>query len=207
MARRPSPAKQSSTRREAPSRRQGRGRLSSIDLLPEDAEPDVVWAIDALRERNMHGNAILAEFNARLADRGIKKISKSAWSRYAVRKALSFRRLDEVRRISNELVSVLDPDSLDDVTVATAEMVKFAAFQMLEKPDELSSKSIMELSRALATAVSAQKGSAEHRKRLEADARAKIETALDRAEAMAIDAGLDGDRIAQLRREFLGIKS
>lgn len=26
------------------SSREGRGRLSSIDLLPDDAEPDVIWA-------------------------------------------------------------------------------------------------------------------------------------------------------------------
>jgi hypothetical protein len=85
-------------------RREGRGRLSSIDMLPEDAEPDVVWALEQLRERTMPQNAILDEFNKRLADRGIAKVSKSSWSRYAVRKAIQFRKLDEVQRMSGELV-------------------------------------------------------------------------------------------------------
>src|SRR3546814_3044775 len=64
---------------------EGRGRLSSIDLLPEEAEPDIVWASEQLRLREKPAKMILAEFNARLADRGIASISKSAWGRYSVR--------------------------------------------------------------------------------------------------------------------------
>lgn len=188
-------------------RRTGRGRLSSIDTLPEEADADVEWVVEALRERKMHQNAILAEFNARLADRGIKAISKSAFNRYAVRKAVSFRKLDEVRRISNELVSVLDPDSLDDVTVATAEMIKLAAFQMLEDPDGLNSKNVMELSRALATAVSAQKGSAEHRRKMQDEARAKVAKVLDEAEgALSEETREDGAAVLKrIREEVYGI--
>ena len=52
----------------------GRGRLSSIELLPDEAEPDIVWANEQLRERTMPANAILTEFNKRLADRGIGSI-------------------------------------------------------------------------------------------------------------------------------------
>ncbi|RIA44058.1 uncharacterized protein DUF3486 [Hephaestia caeni] len=167
-------------------RREGRGRLSSIDLLPDEAEPDVVWALAALRERKMPLNAILAEFNARLADRGIGSISKSAWSRYAVRKAIQFRQLDEVRRISDELVQSLGTDGPDQVTVAVAEMVKLAAFRLLERglsTDEMGvgSKEVMELSRAVASAVTAQKVSADHRKRLEDQVKAKVDRAIDAA--------------------------
>ena len=69
-------------------RREGRGRLSSIDLLPEEAEEDVVWALEQLRARNLPQTVILAEFNERLADKGIEAISKSSWSRYAVLKRI-----------------------------------------------------------------------------------------------------------------------
>lgn len=186
-------------------RREGRGRLSTIDLLPEDAEPDVVWALEQLRERTMPGNAILDEFNKRLADRGIAKVSKSAWSRYAVRKAIQFRKLDEVQRMSSELVASLGTGGPDQVTVAVAEMLKLAMFTTLEKGD-LNAKGIMELSRALSSAVSAQKTSADYRKKLEIEARASAEAAFDKAEEMVRDAGLSADRIAQLRREFLGVK-
>src|SRR3546814_9118424 len=84
---------------------EGRGRLSSIDLLPEEAEPDIVWASEQLRLREKPAKMILAEFNARLADRGIASISKSAWGRYSVRKAIQFRKLDQVHHISGELRS------------------------------------------------------------------------------------------------------
>jgi hypothetical protein len=161
-------------------RREGRGRLSSIDLLPEEAEPDVVWALEALRERSMPQNAILDEFNKRLADRGIAKVSKSAWSRYAVRKAIQFRRLDEVQRMSAELVQSLGTGGPDQVTVAVAEMLKLAAFQRLEE-GKLETKGIMELARALSSAVGAQKTSAEHRKRLEEDVRDRVDKAIDKA--------------------------
>jgi hypothetical protein len=40
-------------------RREGRGRLSTIDLLPEEAEEDVVWALEQLRERKLPQNVIL----------------------------------------------------------------------------------------------------------------------------------------------------
>src|SRR3546814_19476969 len=72
---------------------EGRGRLSSIDLLPEEAEPDIVWASEQLRLRETPAKMILAEFNARLADRCIASISTSAWGRYSVRNAIPFRKL------------------------------------------------------------------------------------------------------------------
>jgi hypothetical protein len=163
-------------------RREGRGRLSSIDMLPEDAEPEVVWALEQLRERTMPQTAIFAEFNSRLADRGIAAISKSAWSRYAVRKAIQFRKLDEVQRMSGELVASLGTSGPDQVTVAVAEMLKLAAFQRLEE-GESSTKGIMELARALSAAVGAQKTSAEHRKRLEDEVRSRVDKAIDKADA------------------------
>lgn len=189
----------------ASSRREGRGRLSTIDMLPDEAEPDLVWAVEQLRERKMHARAILDEFNARLADRGIAPISKSAWGRYAVRKAIQFRKLDEVRRISDELVESLGADGPDQVTVAVAEMVKLAAFRLLEGGDA-GAKDVNELARALNSAVNAQKTSAEHRRRIEAQIQDKLVSAADKAETLAREAGLGADRIAQMRRDVLGLR-
>jgi len=189
----------------ASSRREGRGRLSSIDMLPDEAEPDLVWAVEQLRERKMHARAILDEFNARLADRGIAPISKSAWGRYAVRKAIQFRRLDEVRRISDELVESLGADGPDQVTVAVAEMVKLAAFRLLEGGDA-GAKDVNELARALNSAVNAQKTSAEHRRRIEQQLQDKLKSVADRAETLGREAGLSADRISQMRRDVLGLR-
>lgn len=185
-------------------RREGRGRLSSIDLLPEEAEPDIVWALEQLRERTMPQVAILDEFNGRLADRGFGKVSKSAFSRWSVRKAIQFRRLDEVRAITSDVVTGLGTDGADQVTVAVAEMLKVAIYESLE--GQLDPKSIMELSRALGSAVSAQKASAEHRRKLEEQVNAKVEAAAEVAETAAREAGLSADRVAQIRRDVLGVR-
>lgn len=187
-------------------RREGRGRLSSIDLLPEDAEADIVWALEQLRERTMPQNAILDEFNARLADRGVAKVSKSAFSRWSVRKALQFRRLDEVRAITGDIVTGLGTDGADEVTVAVAEMVKVAAFELLEAGD-LDPKGVMELSKALGAVVAAQKTSTEHRRKLEERAAAQVDQALDKMGEAAREAGLSSDRVAQIRRDVLGVRS
>lgn len=185
-------------------RREGRGRLSSIDTLPEEAEPDILWALEALRERAMPQTAILAEFNARLADRGIAGVSKSAFSRWSVRKAVQFRRLDEVRAITGDVVAGLGTDGADQVTITCAELIKVAIYESLE--GELAPKDIMSLSRALNAAVAAQKTSAAHREKLEAQANAQIEQAAELATASAREAGLSADRVAQIRRDVLGMR-
>lgn len=185
--------------------REARGHLSSIDMLPDEAEEDIVWALEQLRERKLPQNTILMEFNERLADKGIAPISKSAWGRYAVRKAIQFRKLDEVQRIGGELVRSMDAEHPDQVTVAVAELIKVAVFEVLENGNP-TSKGIMELSRALQSAVGAQKGSAEYRERLQKEARAELNRAADRAGKIATEAGLSAETVAQLRREFLGVR-
>ncbi|PTR11777.1 MULTISPECIES: phage protein Gp27 family protein [unclassified Novosphingobium] len=181
-------------------RRDGRGRLSTIDLLPDEAEADVVWALEQLRANKLPQTAILAEFNERLADRGIPPVSKSAWSRFAVRKAIQFRKLDEVQRMSAELVSSLGTEGPDQVTVAVAEMLKLAMFQQLE--GDVSTKGIMELSRALQSAVNAQKASAEARRRLEEDVQARLQKAAEAVQEVGKKAGVSDETLAEINRRL-----
>jgi hypothetical protein len=186
-------------------RREGRGRLSSIDLLPEEADADIMWALEQLRERTMPQAAILDEFNGRLADRGVAKVSKSAFSRWSVRKAIQFRRLDEARAISGDVVANLGADGADQVTVAVGEMLKTAIFESLE--GQLDSKAIMELSRALTSVVSAQKTSADHRAKLEAQINAKVEQAAEKADVAAREQGLSAEMAAEIRNKVLGVRT
>ncbi|MEO0589101.1 MAG: phage protein Gp27 family protein [Pseudomonadota bacterium] len=161
--------------------RKGRGRLSSIDLLPDVAEGAILWANEQLRARSLPANAILVEFNERLLDLNaehdldppITPISRSAFNRHSVRKALIFRKLDEAQRIGAELVRSLDPKMPEEVTIAVAELIKASAFELLEEGD-LNAKGLMELSRAVSTAVQAQAKSSEYRERLEREVQAKL---------------------------------
>lgn len=184
-------------------RRTGRGRLSSIDLLPDEAQPDVEWALEELRARKLQQTEIFDTFVARLAEKDIEPPSRSAFNRYSVRKAIQFRQLDEARRISNELVAALGADGADDLTVAVSEMLKVTAMQMLEGGVH-DPKGVMELARAIQAAVGAQKTSLEHRKKLEDRIMAKASKAID---AVAKEGGLSAERVSQLRREFLGVRT
>ncbi|MBN9504933.1 MAG: DUF3486 family protein [Altererythrobacter sp.] len=180
--------------------REGRGRLSSIDLLPEEAEEDVVWALEQLRDRKQSQVVILVGLNDRLVAKGIEPISKSAFNRYAVRKAVQFRRLDEGQRIASEVAGALGTAGADQMTVAIAEMLKLAIFERLET-GELDPKSIMELGRAISSAVGAQKASAEHRRKLQEEALARVDKAIDKAgEALAEDSTLAADPAAVLQK-------
>lgn len=178
-------------------RREGRGRLSSIDMLPEEAEPDIVWALDQLRAREKPSKMILAEFNSRLADRGIGAVSKSAWGRWSIRKAIQFRRLDEARHIASELVPSLGTDGPDHVTVMIAEMVKVSALELLEG-GEVSSKGLMELSRAVSSAVAAQKVSAENRRKLEDEVEARLAKAAAAVAEVGTAAGVGPDTLKKI---------
>lgn len=191
--------------RQPDERRKGRGRLSTIDMLPEEADEDVSWALEQLRERSLPQNVILLEFNERLADKGIEQVSKSTFNRYAVRKAVQWRRLDEAQSMAGELAQSMGTDSSDQMTVIVAEMLKVAAFELLEK-DSANSKGLMELSRALQSAVSAQRGSEEYRRKLEQRVSSEVEKAADRAEEFGREAGLSAEQLAQMRRSFLGVK-
>jgi uncharacterized protein YggU (UPF0235/DUF167 family) len=173
-------------------------------MLPEEAEPDIVWALEQLRERKMHQKAILAEFNARLADRGIAGISKSSWNRYSVRKAILFREREADNKIITDLHATLGSDMPQQVTMVVAEMLKLRVFRNLED-GEANEKALSALSRTLRNAVQAQIDhvelqSAEH------DLKKKLEKVGARVETIAREAGLPADRIAEMRREFLGVK-
>ena len=182
-------------------RREGRGRLSSIDMLPEEADLEITWANEMLRDRKVPANQIFAEFNRNLAAKGIAPISRSAWNRYSVRKALQFRKHDEARRMSAELVAQLGTDSADEVTVMIAEMLKVAMFEQLEGGG-LTSKGVMELSRGLSSLVTAQKGSLEHRLRLQREE--ELKKAAEKVAEVGKKAGVSQDVLDQIN-QALGV--
>jgi Protein of unknown function (DUF3486) len=149
-------------------RREGRGRLSSIDQLPDACEPDIVWALEQLEARKAHSNAILKEFNARIADKGAGKISPQAWNRWSIRKALQLRRMQEGRAIMSGIHGALPTDNAnDEITLVLGEMIKLAVFEQLEAgtrgENRLDEKQLGNLSRTLRHAVKAQVDTLEFR--------------------------------------------
>lgn len=172
-------------------------------MLPDEAEAAIVWANDCLRERKLPTAVIHAEFNEKLADLGLGPISKSAFGRYAVRKAIQFRRLDEIQRIGGELARTMEAKAPDEVTVAVAELVKVAAFEILEE-GEVSTAGLMQISRALQSAVAAQKTSAEYRERLEKEVQARLAEAAKEAGEIGKKKGVSPEALAAINRALMG---
>lgn len=200
-------------------RREGRGRLSSIDMLPEEAEPDIIWANQALRERKMPQTEILKEFNGRLADRGIGAISKGAFSRYSVRASIEMRKMAASRQITDLVLAKLQPGERSDGMLAAIELVKHRILEMVmdaEEPDpKLLGAATLALQRLSSTAVrEAQVKRIERKDRQEEVDRAAAEqkAAADAETAetvsrIASEAGLSSDAIAAIRKGVLGLSA
>lgn len=183
--------------------RKGRGRLSSIDLLPEEADPIVSWAFQELRSRDRMQKDILIEFNEKLAELGLGPISASAFSRHSVGVARMARRHEEVRQMTSVLTERLEPGQTDDLTIMAAETIKTLIFELLHDDAGMTPKGAMELSRALQSAVNAQKVPLDRKRQQLAQFEKQVDSALEK---VADEAGLGEDRISQLRREFLGLR-
>lgn len=188
-------------------KREGRGRLSSIEQLPPEADPDIQWAVQQLIARERTQADILFELNDRLAVLGIEPISSSAFNRYSMRRAALTRRLEETRQVSKAVVEAVGHDSADDMTIALVQLIKDASMELLED-GKLNSKSLMELARALSAAMTAQKQSAANLEAENARQRAKLETAAQAAAESIVKArpDLDGAHVLGMIRSAYGIE-
>ncbi len=182
-------------------RSEGRGRLTKIEMLPEEAEADIAWLNEELREYRRPQVAILAEFNSRLADRGIAPISKGGFSRYSVKKAKQWREYDERLRLSKALCESMGPDGADKMTVAVAERIKMAADELLSQGN-LSAKEINALAAANRAAITAQRHSAELRRSLEAEFAERMKKAAEDVAEVAKKAGVSDETMAEINRRL-----
>ena len=187
-----------------------RGQLSSLDLLPEDAQGDLVWAIGELNQRRRTQADILFEFNDRLAVKGIDPISRSAFNRASVRLASRASRIEERRRVYASIAEKLTPDEVAQADLVLGEFLKTLIDELLDE-GEIGTKGAMELARAYQSTIAAQKVSAERRRAIEAETKAKlikavdaVEGAISKSDSPASKTGLTGDLIGRIRAE-LGI--
>lgn len=186
-------------------RAKGRGRLSSIDMLPDEAQPDIVWAADELRKRDRLQKDILAEFNARIADRGLSPVSATAFNRYSTQLSLTTRRIEETHRIVAALGDRIDPAASDDLTMMIADLGKILVFELLQDAGHagFSPKDAKELAMAARSFAQAQKASTDRILKLEKDMEVKVEAV---AEAMVKETGLSAERAAEIRNQVLGVR-
>lgn len=184
--------------------RDGRGRLSSIDQLPDEAQDDIVWACGELNQRQRTQADILFELNDRLAVKGLGPISRSAFNRKSMHLARLTRRLDESRHIFSGLADQFTPEKVDHNNIVIGEVIKLLVFELAQSDgSQIEPKGAMELARAFLASVQAQGLSAKRRAALEQEFATRTEKAI---EAVSVAAGLSADRAAQIRRDVLGLR-
>lgn len=185
-----------------------RGRLSSLDLLPQEAEEDVTWAFGQLRSRKMTQEDIREALNLRLRMKGLEPISSSAFNRAAIRTARMAHRLGEVREMASALANKFEDGSDEDLTLMLSETLKTIVFEMLEnagnlKASPMTAEMMANFATALASAERAKKISADTRKVIEANFKKKADAAI---ENVARTKGITAEIVEDFKRGLFGMR-
>lgn len=190
----------------------GRGRLSGIELLPEECSPIIAWANDELRDRDRTQTEIYQEFFGKLEalkreHRGELDFtipSFQAFNRHSIKLDTLSRRMDQTREIAVALAGKIDAKSSDDLTIIAAETLKTLIFELLTDAGQsgIDPKGAMNLANALRAATQAQGVSTARRAKVEADFAEKAAKAID---AVAQVKGLSKDTTESIKAKILGI--
>lgn len=196
--------------------RPGRGRLSSIDLLPREVDDIVAWAADELGNRDRTQFDIYQEFVQKLEERmaefhgelEIEIPGLRSFNRHAVRLSRMSRMLDETREIASVMAAKFDPQKSDDMTVTTAETIKALVLYMIHAAKGeitlAASKNVMELASAFRSAQQAQGVSSDRRRKAEAEFKAKVQEAVT---TVAKAKGLSAETVEAIQAQVLGVQA
>lgn len=189
----------------------GRGRLSSFETLPTEADAIVAWAAGELADRDKTQTEIYAEFvtkcQALMAEhRGeleFKIPAFSSFNRFSLRQARLSRRLDQTREIVAVLAEKHDAKASDDLTIIAGEMIKSVVLHMLgDAADGIAPKQLKELADAFRSAQAAQNLSSARKTKETAQLQEKLGEAVD---AVAKAKGLTAETAEQIKSEILGV--
>jgi len=196
--------------------RPGRGRLSSIDLLPTEVDDIVAWAADELGNRDRTQVDIYGEFVEKLEARQAEFRGElefdipglRSFNRHAMRLAKMSRMLDQTREIASVLASKYDPKTSDDLTIYTAETIKSLVLHMIHAAEgEIGlghAKDVKALADALRAAMQAQGVSSERRRKAEAEFEAKVKEAVT---TVGQAKGLTAETVEAIQAQVLGVST
>lgn len=179
---------------------EGRGRLSSMDLVPDHAQSEIVWAIQELNKRERSQEDIRFELNDRLRVVGVDPISKSAFNRKSMRLAALRKKITMSREIFAGLADEFTPEKVDENTVALGEVIKMTIADLVSDGEERSTKEVLEIARAFSAIAAGQKSSTERRHKIRTEEKAKAAAAIDKLVENAETAGQPVDKLEMLRR-------
>ncbi|UIY44129.1 phage protein Gp27 family protein [Methylobacterium radiotolerans] len=174
-----------------------------MDLLPEEAQEDVLWAVGELNKREKTIDAILFEFNDRLAAKDIDPISRSAFHRKSLKLAAMSNRLNEARHIFQGLAPQFTAEKVDEHTVVLGEFIKLLIFELAQaEGGDLGTKGAMELARAHLAVIQGQKISSDRRAKLEADFKKDAAAAIEKVTKTR---GVSAEVAEDLRRQLFNV--
>lgn len=175
--------------------------LGSLDLLPEECEDDVVWALAQLNKRDRTQADILFELNDRLAVKGHGPISKSAFSRRSVRLKRRADRLAERNAMYVGIIDTITPETMAEQDIVLGELLKALIDELID--EARSPEDAKELASAYKQTVAAQHLSASLKAKAEAAAEKRLERAVKDATAEVGKAGhkVDADHVLELIRK------
>lgn len=180
----------------------GRGRLSTLDQLPDEAGEDVVWAVAQLNARKLTQDEIRFEFNDRLAKKGIDEISRSAFNRSSMKLAAMSSRLNEARQLFEGLAPEFTAEKVDQNTLVLGEFIKLLVFELTQNDgNAIGPKGAMELAKAHLAVIQGQRISSDRRAMLETKFKAEAVKAIDR---VAETKGLTTDVVTSMKAQIFG---
>ncbi|PZO81615.1 MAG: hypothetical protein DI629_03500 [Mesorhizobium amorphae] len=194
--------------------RKGRGRLSGIEQLPEEAGEIIATAAAALHDRSRTQLEIYQEFHAALEtlrreSRGeldFQIPSLSAFNRYSIRLATLTRRLEQTREIADAIAQRFGSETSDNLTIFAAEMIKSLVLELLERGGEagFTPKDALELAGALRAAAQAQGVSTARREKLEKDLKKEVGAAVDQVAKVK---GITAETAEAIKAQILGVRA
>lgn len=189
-------------------RRRGRGRLSSIDLLPDHAREAVAEALQLLAEKSMTQESIREALNAKLAglDPPVDPISSSAFNRYSMRFSAQAGKLAEAREAAAAMAEKMDDLPEGDIGLLANETIKtlindivMDGFLTGESP---SISLLKEASLALGRLEQGRLANARTKKIAEGF----VKKAADAVEEFAKERGLSADVVQAMRAKVMGVE-
>lgn len=183
-----------------------RGRLSSIDLLPDEAQPYVLAAMDGLKDRRRDQETIREELNNHLLSLGCNPISKSAFNRKALWLAGYGANLIQAREVAAVLAEKLDQAPEGDVGLLLNETIKMIVYDIVMKgsldEDSASIDMAKDAALALFRLEQARKVSIVTRKKIMDDFQVKASEAV---EAVAKAKGMSDETVEAIKSKILGV--
>ncbi|NSZ48460.1 DUF3486 family protein [Agrobacterium vitis] len=194
----------------------GRGRLSSLQLLPRECNHVVQWAAEQLQDTSTSQIDIYKEFVTKLEQvqkesRGeldFKIPSFSSFNRYSINLDELTRQINEAREMASAVASTFDAEESDDLTLVATEAIKALVLASTRtKRDTIDPKGIASLAAALHKASQAQSVSSDRRRKVETDFKQKAEKVFATVSGqMDADGKPDGKEVLRkIREDIYGI--